>query len=295
MRTITEPGIYPDLPAKDYHRQHDWLSWSMSKHLLPPSTPAHFKAALGRAGQEEPNRTFDLGKVVHALVLGDGDEFEIVQALTVKKEPYDAKDYKSVSAQTHRDLIYAEGKVPILRTELDDAEAMAKSVREHSTANALLTNGTPEVSLFWIDDETGVKLRARLDWMPEQVKGRRMIVPDVKTAATAAPSDFAKAVANFAYYGQHLHYLDGIRALGIDHDPAFVFVAIEKTDPYLVSVIEALTNKGDQGLARALVDHTRRLYAECTATDKWPGYGEQVHRIEMPTYWRYRMEEELAS
>lgn len=295
MLTITEPGIYRDLPAKDYHAQHDWLSWSMSKHLLPPSTPAHFKAALGRAGQEEPNRTFDLGKVVHALVLGDGDEFEVVQALTVKKERYDAKDYSTVSAQAHRDLIYADGKVPVLRSELDAAEEMAKSVREHSTANALLANGSPEVSLFWIDEETGVKCRARLDWLPAVVKGRRMIVPDVKTAKTAAPREFARSVADFAYFGQHLHYLDGIRALGIDHDPAFVFVAIEKTDPYLVSVVEALTNKDDRSLARALVDHTRRIYAECTAADRWPGYGEQVHRIEMPAYWRYRMEEELAS
>lgn len=293
MTTITEPGVYPDLPAADYHAQHDWLSWSMSKYLIPPSTPAHFKAAIGKGG-EERNRVFDLGKVTHTLVLGEGDRFEVVQSLNRQKEPQDATSYDLVSAQVDRDRIYAEGNVPILRHELAAAEAMAESVKAHRTANALLTNGSPEVSLFWIDKDTGVKLRARLDWLPEIVKGRRLIVPDVKTAKTAAPQDFAKACADFAYYGQHLHYLDGIKALGLDPDPAFVFVVIEKADPFLVSVVQ-IADKDDLSLSRAVVDHTRRLYSECLATDTWPGYGEQVHRIELPAYWRYRMEEGLAS
>lgn len=286
-----EPGIYYDMPAEVYHAQHDWLSWSRMKYLLPPSTPAHFKASL-KAG-EERKRHFDLGKVIHALVLGEGDEFVVVQALDKAKEPYDARNYDLVSAQRHRDAIYDEGKVPILRHELDAAEKMAASVREHEIANVLLSNGKPEVSLFWVDPTTKVKCRARLDWLPEKVAGRRLIVPDLKSAVTAAPAEFAKAGANFAYYGQAMHYSDGIAALGLDKDPAFVFVVVEKADPYLVQVCQ-FADRDDLRIARAAVDHCRRLYAECLAADNWPGYGRGINQLTLPAWHRISMEEALA-
>lgn len=288
---ITEPGIYYDLAEADYHAQHEWLSWSRMKYLIPPSTPAHFKASLRKG--EERKRHFDLGKVVHHLVLGEGSEFEVVQALNRSKEPYDATSYDTVSAQADRDRICNEGKVPVLRHELEQAEEMAKAVREHPTARALLADGRPEVSLFWVDQETGVKCRARVDWLPNKVKGRRLIVADVKTAVAASSHDFAKATASFGYYGQKVHYEDGIRALGIDPDPWLLFVVIEKSDPWLVNVAQ-FKDRADLNLARATVDHCRRLYAACLATDTWPGYGDGINDLTLPSWLHYSMEEALA-
>lgn len=288
---ITKPGIYPDLPAEDYHAQTDWLSWSRMKNLVPPLTPAHFKAAL--EAPEPRKRHFDLGKVVHLLVLGEGDRFVVVQALNKQKEPYDADGYTTVSAQRHRDAIYEQGLVPILRHELDAAHAMAEAVRTHQAASILLGKGTPEVSLFWVDPATGVKCRARLDWLPEPVDGRRLIVPDLKTAESAAPSEFAKAAARLGYYGQASHYRDGIRALGIDPEPAFLFVVVEKAAPHLVSV-DQFAEPEDVRLARRIVDHCRRLYADCLAADRWPGYGGGVHDLSLPSWLHFQMEEALA-
>lgn len=282
-----KPGIYPDMPAAEYHAQHEWLSWSRMKRLIPPSTPAHFKASL--VAGDERKRHFDLGKIVHSLTLGDVDEFVVVQALNRAKEEYDASSYDLVSAQRHRDEIYAAGKIPILRHELEAAQAMAAQVKAHPLASRLFGSGQPEVSLFWVDPVTDVKCRARLDWLPDPVKGRRLIVPDLKTAVNASPSEFSKAAAKFGYYGQHMHYSDGIQALGIDPDPAFVFVAVEKADPHLVSVGH-FTNRDDLRLARAAVDHCRRLYAECTEADRWPGYGDDIHDLSLPAWLHYELE-----
>lgn len=288
---ITEAGIYYDLPAVDYHAQSDWLSWSRMKLLVPPSTPAHFQAAL--AAPEERKRHFDLGKVVHRLVLGEGDDFVVVLAMNKQKEAYEATSYDTVSAQRHRDEIYADGKVPILRAELDAAHAMAEAVKRHPSASILFDKGRPEVSLFWIDPATGVKCRARLDWLPDKVGGRRLIVPDLKTAESAAPSEFARAAANFGYYGQQRHYSDGIAALGLDANPAFLFVAVEKKAPHLVSV-DQFAEREDLRLARRTVEHCRRLYAECIADDRWPGYGDGVHDLSLPSWLHYQMEEALS-
>lgn len=291
MVTITEPGVYYDLPAADYHAQHEWLSWSRMKHLIPPSTPAHFKASMRRG--KERKRHFDLGKVIHALVLGEDDEFTVVQAVNRKKESYDAADYATKSAQEHRDAIYADGNVPILRHELEAAEAMAAAVAEHKVANALLTNGKPEVSLFWIDPETKVKCRARLDWLPDAVKGQRLVVPDLKSTgreAGASPDEFAKASAKLGYYGQMQHYRDGVIATGLHPDPAFVFVAVETADPHLVSVGQ-FNDPEDQRLARAIVDHCRRLYRDCAEADNWPGYPGGVNDLVLPMWLHYQHED----
>jgi hypothetical protein len=290
-KPVTKPGVFYDMDEDVYHAQHDWLSWSGMKHLIPPSTPAHFKAS--RAVGQKPNRNYEQGKVVHKLVLGEGEEFDVVQTISVKKEMRDAEDYNTKSARVHRDLIRAAGKSPILRHELDAAEAMAAAICEHPTARALLSKGTPEVSLFWIDEETGVKCRARVDWLPKSAPPQRLIVPDLKTAFNASPAEFAKAAANNGYYGQDVHYLDGIRALRLDADPEFVFVVVEKTAPHLVSV-GRIAEHEDMRLARAVVDHCRRLYRDCLAADKWPGYGNTIHDLRLPLWLHYRLEEALG-
>lgn len=288
---ITEPGIYPDLKAEDYHAQHDWLSNSRAKLLLKPSCPAKFKAAL-EAG-EEHKRHFDLGKVVHTLTLGDGDEFEVVMAKRRDGAAYEAESYDTKAAQAHRDAIYAAGKVPLLRAELDKAAAMAASVKAHPLASRLFADGTPEVSLFWIDPATGVKCRARLDWLPDSLKGRRLIVPDLKTAVSAEPGEFSRNAARFGYLCQHVHYSEGIRECGIDPDPAFLFAVVEKDPPHVVTVGQ-FTEPDDLKLAAAMTDRARRVFAECTATDTWPGYVEGVADLSLPTWFHYQNEEFVA-
>lgn len=287
---ITDPGVYPDLGHRDYHAQHDWLSWSGMKKLIPPSTPAHFKAALD--GPEERKRHFDLGKVVHALVLGDGEEFEVVQAQNRAREWVDAESYNLVSAQKHRDLIYDEGRVPILRSELVQAREMAAAVKANPNAAALFAAGQPEVSLFWVDPLTGVKCKARLDWLPARVEGRRMILADLKTAVSAAPAEFAKAAARYGYYGQACHYLDGVHALGLDPDPVFLFVVVETATGFVS--IDQFAKPEDIKLARRVVDHCRRLYGECVAADRWPAYGDQINHLELPTWLHFDMEDALT-
>lgn len=288
---ITKPDIYYDLPAADYHAQHDWLSNSGAKLLLKPSCPAKFKHQ--QSSGEEHKRHFDLGKVTHTLTLGDGDEFVVVQAAAVDKALYDAKDYVTKSAQAHRDAIYASGKVPILAAELTVAKAMAAKVRADENAGALLAEGKPEVSLFWVDEATGVKCRARLDWMPDVRENRRLIIGDLKTAVSSEPDEFGRAAARFGYVRQHDWYLDGIRALGIAVDPAFLFIVVEKDAPHVVTVGE-FTDPVDLRLAAAMNDTARRVYRQCLTDDHWPGYVTGIAELSLPPWHRIQNEEYAA-
>jgi hypothetical protein len=276
-----DEGLHLDLPHEDYLEQHDWLSASGIKRLIPPSTPAHFKAARG---VEEHKPAFDFGKAAHARVLGAGEDVVVI----------DADDWRSKDARLARDAAYEDGKVPILAKDNVVIDGMAKSLGDHPIAPLLFATGAPEVSAFWTDLATGVRCRARFDWLPEKQKGRRLVVPDLKTATTAAPSEFAKAAARFGYYAQQEHYRDALMALGVDDDPAFVFVVIEKEFPYLVTVAQ-FAEPADVKLARAAVDRARRVFAECTATDTWPGYPPGVNSLSLPGWLHYDLEEYVSA
>jgi hypothetical protein len=277
---ITEPGVYYDLPAEVYHAQHDWLSASGIKRLIPPSTPAHFKAAQG---SEDHAPHFDIGKAVHRRILGAGEEVVVI----------DAPDWRSKAAREARDAAYEQGKVPILAADDEVITGMATSLAGHPEACRLLSDGKPEVSLFWVDPESGVKCRARLDWLPDKVEGRRLIAPDLKTAASAAPSEFAKAAGRYGYYAQQRHYLDGIKACGLDANPAFLFVVIEKSPPYL-PIVGQFAERDDLILARRAVERARLIFKECTETGVWPGYPGGVVDLELPKYIHYDLAEFLS-
>lgn len=298
MVTITEPRLVPDLDEVDYHADPvpkdigGSLSQSGAKLLIPPSTPAHF-----RWSQDHPQaykRQFAVGKAVHCKVQGVQAPVEVVQAKNKKGEPYDARDYATVSAQQHRDEIHERGLIPLLRSEFDECEAMAEAVLAHPLASVLFEQGygTPEVSAFWRDPETNVMLRCRYDWLPDE-RGGRVIVPDLKTARSANPDTFGKSAADFGYFMQDPHYLDGLAAHGIgNRDNAFIFVLVEKTPPYLVSVVQ-LTEE-DRALGRRLMRRAIDTYARCMEADEWPGYTTEVASVSLP-YWFHRLHEEVPA
>lgn len=273
---ITKPGLYPDLADDVYRAQTEWLSVSGAKKLLPPSCPAKFKATLG---VEEHKPQFDVGKAFHSKVLGDGPEVVVVAA----------DSWRGGEARAARDAAYAAGKVPLLAAEAELVDAMAAAVKAHDVAPHLFTGGAAEVSAFWTDETTGVKCKARFDYLPEKQSDRRLIVPDLKSAVSADPGEFSRAAARFGYVMQQVHYSSALRHLGIDDDPAFLFVVVEKDHPHLVNVGQ-FAHEDDIKATAVALEKALRLYADCLATDTWPGW-PGVTSLTLPTWHLYALEE----
>lgn len=271
---VTQPGVY-DIPDHVYHGDPvpgGSLSSSGARRLLPPSCPAHFKWE-----QDHPRfeSYFDLGSAAHLLVLGAGPELVVI----------DAEDWRTKAARAERDEAREKGKTPVLKAEHGQVLAMAAALRQHPVASALFSpdGGQSEQSLFWQDPETGVWCRARLDWLPDSGYRNRLILGDYKTTSKSAdPASIARSVANFGYHQQDAFYCDGIRALGIDEDPAFLFVFQETTPPYLITVAEL-----DSAALRAGRERNRRaieIYRDCKEAGKWPGYPDEIQLISLPPW-----------
>lgn len=282
---ITEPGVY-EMPPDVYHSDpvpDGSLSSSGARLLLPPNCPAkfHHERQYGRP----PKRAFDFGHAAHKEVLGIGEEIEVIEA----------PDRRSKATQQKEREIRERGAVPLLEDEYIEVQAMAKALREHPYAGKLLDpdRGTVEQSLFWRDQHTGIWRRARLDYLPNPVPGRRMLLVDYKTARSADPGKLKRTIDDYGYYMQADWYITAVEALGLATDPAFLFVFQEKEPPYLVTVGEVDTTTLRIGRHRNR--QAIEIYRQCAATGHWPAYTDGVELLSLPPYVENRYLEEMST
>jgi hypothetical protein len=279
-----EPGVY-DLSHADYHASTDALSSTGARKLLPPSCPAAFK--WWRDHPEQPRTTFDIGNAAHDTLLGGGPEIVVIpDELLSSNGAVSTKAAKEFVAE-----VRGRGAVPILREQHEAVRAMVEAVRSH-WAISLFSGGTPEVSLFWDDERTGVARRARLDWLPDHDPKGRMLLADLKTCQSADAEQFARSAASYGYAQQAAWYLDGVRALGLAEYPVLLFVAVEKAEPHLVNVIQL--DEDFMRIGAALNRDAIDLYAECVERDEWPAYSTETQIAVPPNWYANRFEPEMV-
>lgn len=275
------PGWIDGLSAEDYHVDRTSISSSGLRALLPPGCPAQYQ--YDRDNPPAPKREFDLGHAAHRLVLGEGEEIDVL----------DFDNYLTKAAKEARDEARAMGVVPLLRREYEQVEAMEAAVRQHPAAGPLFAaEGIAERSIYWTHKDTGIRCRVRPDWLV-QLPGITLAV-DLKTTVDASPAGVQKAIEKYAYHQQDAFYCDGIEAAGLAPDGVrFLFVFQQKTPPYLVTVRE-LTDQ-DREIGRARNEHALRTYSECERTGNWPdwtGPVDDIPFINLPTWAAIRQTEE---
>lgn len=269
---ITHPGIYAGIDETVYHADSDLapelgrsLSQSGAKTLL--ASPARF--AWERDHGRPPKDAYDLGTLVHALVLRSRDD---------RIRVVDARDWKTKRAQEARDEARAGGMVPVLRSQLLDASRVARAVRRHPLAGAMFRGGRAEVSLYWIDDETGVTCRGRIDYVHPGG------LVDLKTT-TYGRGDldvFGRSAASYDYPMQAAVYSDGWEALTGVRLP-FVTVVVEVDPPYMITVGQYDDDDLDAGRARWRT--ALSVYAERESSGVWDDPLTDIPTIPVPAWY----------
>jgi hypothetical protein len=271
-----KPGIYDLLPASVYHADPlDTPSLSASLAvMICQQSPRHAWAAHPRLNPdyvEEQKEAFDLGTVVHELLLeGHMESLAVV----------DAPDWRTNGAKAAREAAYVEGKTPLLAKHLPRVTAMVDAVipqlAAHDAYPAPFTVGKPERTLVWETD--GVACRARLDWLHDDY----LFIDDLKTVGRSAePQAFSRSLFGLGYHIKAAFYARGVRALsGVT--PEFRIVAVETSPPYAISVVGLAPAAVELG--EACVEHALRLWGECLAANDWPGYSRRVHYAEPPAW-----------
>lgn len=267
-------GVYT-MPAETYHGRPE-LSSSGARKIVN-ECPARFW--FDRNNPPEPSTALDVGSAAHEWLL-EGETWP--QRHGVLPESHDAR---TKDGKQQIEDIRAAGKRPLKWGEFETIKAMVKALRDHPFAGAAFRNGKPEQSLFWADDESGIRCRARLDWKPNT----GWIFPDYKTTRSADPDYMRKAMFDLGYHQQADWYLSGIRALGICDKPQFLLVCQEKEPPFIVTCIVPHPD----ALAWAALQNrkARHVFAECIRTGHWPGYTDDILTLDIPAWASKQMQE----
>lgn len=261
------PGIYPTLDEATYHADPDSLSQSGAKLLLSTS-PKRFQ--WHQANPKPPTDAMLLGSATHSIVLGVGAEIAV----------FDAASWRGKEASAFKEAAMAAGQIPLLTEDKKRVDAMAEELAQHELAQALLTEGEPECSLFAEDPETGVLRRGRFDLLSD-------IGVDYKTSRDSGPKEWKRSLANFGYHQQDAWYSDLAADLGRPLR-GFVFVVQATEPPYEVNTYQVVARAVARG--RELNQRALQMYRDCTEAGVWPAATTDITPIDLPG-WAYYDEE----
>ena len=321
----TEPQAFACLPRESY----DAIEGINSSLLKEVSERTEFH---GWAAYRDPNReqrpdtpAFRIGSLCHLLLL-EPEEFDrryIVPPTDAPRRPT-SKQLEQPTARpgtkahdawleaNDREAWWVEfdqqaaDRLPVDPSELEKAQALVDALLSHSALGFHFRHPDPEVmaryrrlnelTITWIDPDTGRRCKARLDAL--RLQRTALLLLDVKSAADADPRGFGRAAANYGYLIQGAFYLDGLATcleavaelLGFEpgslhHLPLNLeFIAMEKEKPRSELIGRYFLTDDHLEAGRRLYRDALQRVALAETTGYWPGYSTCAQPRELPPW-----------
>lgn len=256
----TGPGIYYGMSNEAYHSGPGISKSGLDYMAGNPSDYDWYKNA---PVDKSKLITLDNGSFLHCLMGEPGEIAKLfVRAPEVNLRTNAGKaelaEFKQMNAS----------KIIVSDDDWVRLHMMRDSALAHPTVRMIMeADGCNEVSIFWIDPETGELLRIRPD---------RLIWPDTnptpidwKTVATLAR--FADNAEQHRYHVQDAMYRDGVmKHFGLDARPDFWFVPISSSiecGRYPVTVTQLPDDWSRDG--HNLYRNDLEKYHQCKTSDDW--------------------------
>lgn len=269
-------GLHPTMPAEVYHSIHAMSAGGLKRMA---QSPAHFYGLQldpDRPPPGEPTPALKNGTLAHCAMF---EPAAFHDRYVVKPAGHDGRTTVGkawLAANASREVIEAAAMLA--------AKAQADAIRRLPDIAALLSEGEPETSAFWIDDLTGELCKCRPDWTSPAGDG--VILVDGKTTQDASPAGFGRSIWNYSYHLQAAWYSDGYELATGKKVHGFVFAAVESAWPHAAAAYML----DDEVLDKARAENRRllNLYAECKRTGVWPGYPPQIQPITLPRWATFK-------
>lgn len=295
---ILSPGAYDGIDINDYHGNVNLLpapalSASGAKKIIMES-PFHFWANSPmnpkKPVRKEPAH-FRIGRASHDMFL----QPEIWRReYHVTPDGFDQRKQKQYSeAIEARDFALDMGKTILSFTEKQQVDQLADAIGLNDLAGAAMADGVAEQTIVWQDEETGVWLRCRPDFLPNAViAGADLrVVSDLKFMAPRActPEGFSRAIFNFGYHIAAAFYFAGIEAVYGHRPTNWVHIVVEKEFPFSVQIYELPQSDIDLGAFQ--MREAIRTFADCLEKDSWPSFAPDPVMVGLPPYIRRQIAE----
>ena len=261
-------ALVPPLPLDDFavYRGIKAVNWSKLKNMR--DSPLHYLHGLTAPDVDSPIRL--LGRVGHTLAL-EPQKFEREYAVYDGDGSIASVDYKAFArANVGKQIVKGKGIVA--------ARGMAASVRAHPVASKLLEGALTEQTLTWVDPDTGLACKARVDFLNPTTR----LLGDYKTTNSINSRRFGALAARLGHHCQLAHYANGCR-IALGWEPELVkIIASESAEPHDCAVYALEPDDIEAG--REEVSRLMAQLAECYATNVWPGQCPDESRLVLPPW-----------
>lgn len=274
--------VHRDMTASEYHAC-DAVGASMLETFRSSRRNYHAYYVEKSESQPKPSAAMNLGTLCHLRIL-EPERFELLVAPPFPETAPDGKKWLRRKGSDHErwwadEEAKREGLILCDEEQLAIVERVRQAVLASRHAKRLLEgDGTPEYSIFWRDQTTGIDCKCRVDWMAS-------IPLDIKTTADASPAAYSRRIVQLGYHRKLAHYIDGLSAL-LNEPAVMVHMAVETQAPYRVGVYE-IDDRGVDGLRLGEWQRNRTLreLRECMDSGDWrEPWEKQVNELKLPRW-----------
>lgn len=270
---------------KEYHGYLDAISKSrLSKFEI---CPEYFKHC--EEHPQEPTSDLVFGSALHKIVLEKdtfNSEFAVLPTYIDRRTKAGKEEYNNF-------LIENADKGIISQEDYETILKMRNKIMANKVAAHLLKGEYVETSIYFQDDLTGELCKVRPDCIKKI--SDRIVIADLKSCRSAFSEDFSKEMIKYGYDLQAYMYRLGVSiAMNVPIENIdFVFIAIEKKEPFLINILQAdnyIFERGEM-LFRKYIGQ----YHECKNTGVWWGLnGKQniINSLSLPAYLLKAIQEE---
>jgi hypothetical protein len=239
-------------------------------------TPAHYKWALDHPIEPTPAMIF--GSAVDCWITEGEEKF---RASHVMRPP--GLDLRSTAGRAWRKEAGGKTVVPaMLNGHPASVPGVIDAIARHERAQQMVGECVRQVSLLWTDEETGLRVRGRPDFLAD---GDRPFIMDLKTSGMTDPESFAKQALALKYHWQAAMYLDGASACYQCEFTDFYFLVVDPAPPHPVELYRL--GEAEIELGRSQYRDALRLLDRCLANANWPSSTGAVRELVYPTWaWR---------
>ena len=266
-----EPMMVINMPHDVYHTLKSYISASRLKHMK--ETPYHYFQYGKDPKQAEKDQAPGLvfGSAAHDYFENPESFLDKHITIDLSKRPMpDNNMNKGENKQWRNDILAnaaAEGKRVVTADDYEKIKRFMESIKSYEESKYLLEEGWAEVAFFWVDEETGLPCKIKVDWLSSD------IVPiDYKTMDKVGEWDVKRQIRNMSYDVGVGQYCEGLSVyLGEDVD-RYMFLCLAKQWPNCAAMYalppDYIEAQRDQW--RMLMGKVRR----CMDRNEWPGYEE---------------------
>lgn len=261
-------------PDADYRREIG-ENQSYLKHILV--SPAHYKAAKARRFPVTVN--MEVGSALHCKALEGDIEFNsrfIQKPEDIAFNTKEGKEWK----------LAHKGQTILAKQDWENVHGMAESLLRLDWFNPDQTDYRKynELSIYW--DSDSIPCKGRLDRLV--IEEDSLLVLDLKTTDSVDPMIFQKKVIGGMNYIFQAAWYAEAASLAFDKPARFIFIAIERAEPWTTAIYEISEETMLEGTAQ--IKQARQILKKCLDSKQWPKPEIPYNVLELPPWYRSPVE-----